>query len=87
MYVVVKTAAARYGGAGGSVGSPDSAKAMPAFVCSFCMLLAQLVCTGAVSVMACTVLKRCGGTDTWERWYVCTSLTVVDSECLKINSS
>lgn len=57
------------------------------FVCSFCMLLAQLVCTGAVSVMACTVLKRCGGTDTWERWYVCTSLTVVDSECLKINSS
>ena len=31
MYVVVKTAAARYGGADGSVGSPDSAKAMPAF--------------------------------------------------------
>lgn len=87
MYVVVKTAAARYGGAGGSVGLLIQQKLCLLFVCSFCMLLAQLVCTGAVSVMACTVLKRCGGTDTWERWYVCTSLTVVDSECLKINSS
>ena len=44
MYVVVKTAAARYGGAGGSVGSPDSAKAMPAF----CMQFLYVACAAGL---------------------------------------